>query len=497
MKDKFLYLRYKINKMKRLGLFLLAFTTLLLSSANARAACHAKFGYTVSGYGVSFSDSSSAVGSYTRSWSFGDGTTSDGHAPSHTYTAYGTYTVCLKIVDTTNHCDDKYCVTVTIAKNGHCNAAFTFTDSSGTVHFTADTANGHHAKFGWNFGDGTHSADRNPKHTYSKPGVYTVCMEVADSPCSDRQCHDITIGHPSYCITGNVYASKHNAYPGYVYLYKFNPADSTWHVVDTASLDSANAGHYEFGHVEQGTYIVLAGVDSTSAFYKNYLPTYYGHTIKWHDATQIIIYNSCAEHRDIYLHERSSHSGKGHVKGHAHNGHKKQGLDAGLNILLLNANDSLVDWTTSDAYGDFEFAKVDNGKYKVYLEFTGLPTSPALVEISDANPVVSGVDIQVSQSAVISAVQGTTQVSMLSSITVYPNPVTAGALNLNLRSEQNSGLTISIYDLNGRIMRTINEHVNSGLNQYSFDISHLNSGMYFLTLQAKDGIAQRIKIIKE
>lgn len=61
----------------------------------------ANFGDTVNGLSVSFTDSSTdSDGSIaSRSWNFGDGSTSTATNPSHTYSAAGTYTVSLQVTD--------------------------------------------------------------------------------------------------------------------------------------------------------------------------------------------------------------------------------------------------------------------------------------------------------------------------------------------------------------------------------------------------------------
>ncbi len=43
-------------------------------------------------------------------------------------------------------------------------------------------------RFRWDFGDGTTSAERDPSHTYAKPGLYTVTLEVSDGEGSVSQC---------------------------------------------------------------------------------------------------------------------------------------------------------------------------------------------------------------------------------------------------------------------------------------------------------------------
>lgn len=62
---------------------------------------NANFSYTVSGLNVSFTDSSTdADGTIaSRSWNFGDGTTSTATNPTKTYSAAGTYTATLTVTD--------------------------------------------------------------------------------------------------------------------------------------------------------------------------------------------------------------------------------------------------------------------------------------------------------------------------------------------------------------------------------------------------------------
>jgi len=60
----------------------------------------AGFNYSVTGYDVTFTDTSTDDGTITAwNWSFGDGGTSTGQNPVHTYTAGGTYTVTLTVTD--------------------------------------------------------------------------------------------------------------------------------------------------------------------------------------------------------------------------------------------------------------------------------------------------------------------------------------------------------------------------------------------------------------
>ena len=45
----------------------------------------------------------------------------------------------------------------------------------------------------WDFGDNTTDDSKNPIHTYSKPGTYTVSLKVAVGPCTSSQTHTVKV----------------------------------------------------------------------------------------------------------------------------------------------------------------------------------------------------------------------------------------------------------------------------------------------------------------
>ena len=115
-------------------------------------------------------------------------------AVTHEYTTPGRFT--LKYMAGTQ-CDlwrqSSYVLTISAPENGtpvvpvcppyHPQAEFIGTPTSGfaplTVQFTS-ISSGSDAYF-WRFGDGGISPSRDPKHTYTKAGIYTVSLEVRDS----------------------------------------------------------------------------------------------------------------------------------------------------------------------------------------------------------------------------------------------------------------------------------------------------------------------------
>ncbi|MEM6804254.1 MAG: PKD domain-containing protein [Bacteroidota bacterium] len=47
--------------------------------------------------------------------------------------------------------------------------------------------------FAWDLGDGNTSTDTNPSHTYSSPGIYTVCLFATNECGTDTICREITL----------------------------------------------------------------------------------------------------------------------------------------------------------------------------------------------------------------------------------------------------------------------------------------------------------------
>lgn len=123
-------------------------------------------------------------------WDFGDGNTNTTQNPSHTYTAAGTYTVCLTVTDSCG--TDSTCMSVTACDLPE--AIFTFSADDEDVDFTGLSTNA--TTYAWDFGDGGTSTQQDPSHTYPGTGTYTVCL-IATSACgADTSCQTVSICLP-------------------------------------------------------------------------------------------------------------------------------------------------------------------------------------------------------------------------------------------------------------------------------------------------------------
>jgi alpha-tubulin suppressor-like RCC1 family protein len=123
------------------------------------------------------------TGSPTYLWTFGDGATSAGGDPSHTYASPGTYAWTLIV--TLGGLTATAGGNITISSPplfATASANHTTGNAPFTVQFTG-TGSGGIAPFTylWDFGDGSTSTTQSPSHTYSAMGDYTATLTVRDS----------------------------------------------------------------------------------------------------------------------------------------------------------------------------------------------------------------------------------------------------------------------------------------------------------------------------
>ena len=119
-------------------------------------------------------------------WDFGDGTTGTGRNPDHYYRATGVYDITLTASNqytSTSQTKKQYISVINIPS-----ADFVADRTKGQapleVRFT-DLSKGNPTSWKWDFGDGWISSDRNPVHTYTTNGMYTVSLTAANANGQD------------------------------------------------------------------------------------------------------------------------------------------------------------------------------------------------------------------------------------------------------------------------------------------------------------------------
>jgi len=145
---------------------------------------------------VKFKDTS--TGSPTSwSWKFGDSGNSTEQNPTYIFQNPGSYSVQLTVSNAAGN-------TSTETKHGYIvvgdviQANFEYTTSNPentaplTVAFT-DRSSGRPSSYRWKFGDGYMSSDKNPIHTYTRPGTYEVTLTVTGPTGSSSTSQTIVV----------------------------------------------------------------------------------------------------------------------------------------------------------------------------------------------------------------------------------------------------------------------------------------------------------------
>ena len=142
-------------------------------------------------------------------WDFGDGSFAAGPLVSHEYSASGSYTVTLSVIDGSNppavatkvvniDAGAPSAVINTVVDNG-----FIFTPITFDASLSSDP-NGQPLLYQWDFGDGSFAAGTLVSHEYMTSGSYTVTLSVIDGsnpPAIATKIINIDAGAPSAVIS--------------------------------------------------------------------------------------------------------------------------------------------------------------------------------------------------------------------------------------------------------------------------------------------------------
>ncbi len=422
-------------------------------------------------------------------WDFGDGTpmgtTPD---PWHAYVGAGTYQVCLTIETifgtTCDHCQNIEVGTTP------CNAHYQFqqaTENPLHVHFwDPNMPAGSVLSWLWTFGDGDSATTDEPWHIYDQPGLYNVCLYIATiygTTC--HYCDSIPV-HATYDLDGYVTAGGDAVDHALVYLIRLDSVNSMT-VIDTAEV-SGNNGFYHFGGVYPGSYFTKAELLPSSAVYGDYVPTYHIDAIHWQYADTIhpgIPY----EHYNIYMVHTSHYtSGSGTISGTISEGTKIASggnPSPGVEVLLMDPTDNLLGYTITGLDGKFEFPAVNLSSYKVYPEFAGMTTIPATVTLDAANPS-SELIFVIKGNQILLGIGGPATSSLNSVSEIYPNPASSHA-SIKIQTVRASHINLSVLSITGEAVQTFQLSIGPGANNFSWDISNLSNGVYFVRITDNEG----------
>jgi PKD repeat protein len=162
-------------------------------------ACNSDFGFIINATNgeATFTDNSLNATDYY--WDFGDGSYSVKANPMHIYAQNGIYTVCQTIMNITNGCMSSTCKDVLFmpADSAYILADFSYyNDPADSTIYLYDLSSSNTTNWYWTMGDGKMIESQNPVYTYSKPGIYDVCLIAKDkiNSLSASICMKVRIG---------------------------------------------------------------------------------------------------------------------------------------------------------------------------------------------------------------------------------------------------------------------------------------------------------------
>jgi hypothetical protein len=256
-------------------------------------------------------------------------------------------------------------------------------------------------------------------------------------------------------------------------------------------------GMYWFGGVYPGHYYIRASLLPSSAYYGQYVPTYYHDAVNWGNATLIEL-GQPANPYNIHMHHATNYPvGNGNISGTITQSGKYNGNGipaANVEVLIMDLTGQVLAFSMTDANGAFTFSNMAMGTYKVYPEML-LKTTTATTVILDATHTNVNVVFAIKGDN-ISGIHDVTAQSEFAISDVYPNPVSDIA-NLNIQTATPATINISLYSITGEFVMTIPVNLHTGLNKVSIPAYDLRKGLYYIKVEKPDGGVIVKKFISE
>jgi len=473
--------------------------------------CEADFYYlqdSLAELTVIFIDQSTPTNTITSwDWSFGDGGTSALQNPIYQYSAAGTYNVCLTIESQSQGavCYDTYCTNVTVTGGGgiECQADFFYTTDSNamtnTVYFwDLSTPVGEIDNWWWLFGDGNVSYEQNPVHTYAEAGTYNVCLTIQNQymggVCYDTICMDVTVtgGVDQFQLGGNVFAGIYQLDQGFAYAYK----SENGVITDVYSDFIDTLGYYLFYPLVAADYYVKVEPSPNSAYFNDFMPTYYGDVVTWEDAVLINLDQNIYT-ADINLVPMNQAAfGPGQIAGTIMHGTTLRDNTPAVDVQIMLANEGgeFVGLAYSDEDGKFAFSDLPTGTYMLYAEVTGITMVPGEFTLTEENTQIADISMIMTDDEIYF---GPNSVETLDDITVseiYPNPVSQ-VLNLDIGVLNPTAVTVRIVNQLGQEISHQQLSLQHG-QTLKISTADLHQGMYFLEVVTMNNFRTARRFVK-
>jgi PKD repeat protein len=412
--------------------------------------------------------------------------TSITYDPWHVFTHAGLFNVCLTI-STSTGCTSTFCDSIIVGSNSsNCENWMTYTNSGLTFTFEGHTHSIYPTTYAWDMGDGSPGLTGHVvTHTYATPGTYSVTLTSVDSTgCAWTRTQTISV-NPTVNLYGYVYLSE-SLYVdhGLAELIRLDSGVAT--VVDSKEFGDS-LGMYWFGDVLPGHYYIRASLLSSSAYYGQYVPTYYIDAVNWSNATLIELGQPNNPYNIHMHHVMSYSSGNGNISGSITQNGKYNGNGtpaANVEVLLLNVSDQVLAFTMTNTNGEFSFTGIAMGTYKVYPEMIEKSTTPITVVLDATH--TGAIVVFAIQGGNISGIHDETTQPDFAISDIYPNPVSDIA-NITIHTLHAMQISLSLYSITGEFMTEIPLILHQGANKIAIPASDLRKGLYYIKVEKPEG----------
>jgi PKD repeat protein len=504
--------------------------------------CHSNFVVTAdtASNTMDFVSTSTGTNMYTHyDWHFDDNTNQIGQQVSHVWSSPGMHSACLQIYGTNGACTSDTCITFQVSGSLHCNlhmnvanipatcqtcpngdaaaeisngtAPYTYSWSfnndtawqisgllPGTYILSAIDANGctgtthvvvgitHYScptsytssqtspnqisfvnttptdssmgaiRYNWDFGDGNSSTEVNPVHVYEGPGTYSVCLQfsTANVGCYGNYCSNITVTGGVNCTLGLTLTGN-------------SPSCDTCTDGYLGSTLTGGAGPFTFVYTHNG----------------NVLHTNYNLAPGTYTACVTDV-NGCRACSSVII--PAAHCNASFTLN-------SDSLNPG-NYIATDQSSGTGPLFENWSWGDGTYDTLPNpshtyanaGTYQICLTIHDGHCSSTSCNTLIATRMMAAqsasnhttVNVRREQAA------GISENTLLNNWNVFPNP-TDGLAKVQYNLKQSSTILITLYDLTGRQMMSIENqsNVESGDHQVLLDTSSLRAGTYLIRIQ--------------
>ena len=406
-------------------------------------------------------------------WDFGNGSSSYSQNPGCGYSSAGTYVVKLKVTNNFG-CNDSIVQLVTVISNTVANFTYSTPVLNQPVQFTDQTvASSPINQWAWSFGDGNTSSLQNPTHIYSLPGNYMLDLVVTDgNGCSYTAYNGLTVpsGSGNSTINGSVYEGDQTISLAIVQLIQI---DSTGYPLSIQNTVPGINNQFIFENVADGDYYLHAIPFTNNTDTTSYLPTFYLNSVFWETATTINL-GTAQNPYNIHLVSFDMVDGGIYtINGQIANSGKSLSV-ADQEVLLFDSQGNIVQFTFTDATGNFTFNSLPAGTYAINPVMTGLTTYPFYVVLNE-NTSPAYVRMVISGNSITSVEK---QVPAENGCKVFPNPANE---SITITSEALANKILIVNNLG----KTMVEANNPG-KIFQIDVSHFSSGIYFIKVTTEN-----------